>query len=212
MGILLPLVSGYFAAIIGIFPPGLINMTASKISINDGRKPALSFVSGALLIILFQTYISVIFAQYLDSHNEVIVLLREIALVVFSILTVYFLFFAKKGTVQNPKEVKVKSKRSRFVMGMLISAINFFPIPYYVLISVTLASYKLFEFQEIPIYSFVLGVVLGSFTVFYLYVVFFEKMKTKTDFLIKNMNYFIGGITGFIAIISLINVLQYYLK
>jgi hypothetical protein len=108
--------------------------------------------------------------------------------------------------------MKVKSKRSRFVMGMLISAINLFPIPYYVLISVTLASYKLFKFQEIPIYSFVFGVVLGSFAVFYLYVVFFEKMKSKTDFLIKNMNYFIGGITGCIAIISLINVLLYYLR
>jgi threonine/homoserine/homoserine lactone efflux protein len=212
MSVLLPFISGFFAAIIGVFPPGLINMTVSKISIKDGRKPALSFVAGALVIILIQTYISVIFAQYLDSHNEVIVLLREIALVVFSLLTFYFLFFAKKGTFKNPKEVKVKSKRSRFVMGMLISAINFFPIPYYVLISVTLASYQLFEFQKIPIYSFVLGVVLGSFIVFYLYVVFFNKMKTKTDFLVKNMNYFIGSITGTIAVISLINVLHYYLK
>jgi threonine/homoserine/homoserine lactone efflux protein len=212
MSIVLPLISGFFAAFIGVFPPGLINMTASKISIKDGRKPALSFAAGALVVILFQTYISVIFAEYLDSHNEAIVLLREIALVVFSVLTIYFFFFAKKGSVKNPKEIKVKSKKSRFVMGILISAINLFPIPYYVLISVTLASYKLFRFQEIPIYSFVFGVVLGSFAVFYLYVVFFEKMKTKTDYLIKNMNYFIGAITGFIAIISLINVLLYYLR
>ena len=212
MSLFLPFLAGFVAAIIGIFPPGLINMTASKISIKDGRKPALSFVAGALVILLFQTYISVIFAQYLDSHKEAIVLLREIALIVFSLLTVYFFFFAKKATLKNPEQIKVRSKKSRFVIGMLISVINLFPIPYYVLISITLASYQLFKFQPIPIYSFVFGVVLGSFAVFYLYVVFFEKMKTKTDFFIKNMNYFIGTITGCIAIISLINVLLYYFR
>jgi len=92
----------------------------------------------------------------------------------------------------------------------VISAINFFPIPYYVLISIALASYKVFTFQALPICSLVLGVVFGSFAVFYFYVVFFNKMTSKADFLINNMNKMIGIITGLVALLTLFNVVKYY--
>ena len=87
MNIILPLFSGFIAAVIGILPPGLINMTAAKVDFTDGRKRAMVFVLGALIVIFFQTYISVIFAQYINSHQEIVVLLREIGLVIFSILS-----------------------------------------------------------------------------------------------------------------------------
>lgn len=209
MNLALPFVFGFLAAVIGVIPPGLINMTVAKVSLIDGQKRALMFVLGALLVIFFQTYISVIFAEYIDNHQEVVMLLREIGLFIFIALTVYFLKFAKKPKIHD-ENVAVKSKRSRFFMGMVISAINFFPIPYYVLISITLASYKVFTFQTVPIYSLVLGVVLGSFAVFYFYVVFFNKMKSKADFFVNNMNKMIGFITGLVALLTLFNIVKYY--
>ena len=212
MYIFLPFIFGFLAAAIGIFPPGLINMTAAKISILDGRLRGMMFVLGALIVIFFQTYISVIFANYINLHQEIVLLFREIGFGIMVCLSIYFFVFAKKQVYKKTEELKVKSKKSRFFMGMMVSAINFFPIPYYVLISVTLASYKVFIFEPLPIYSFVSGVVLGSFIGFYCYVVFFEKVKSKTDFFIKNLNTIIGSITGFIAFITLVNILQYYFK
>lgn len=211
MAFIIPFFSGFLAAIVGIFPPGLINMTAAKVSVTDGRRRALVFVFGALIVIFIQTYISVLFAQYINKNIEIVILLREIGLAIFTLLSLYFLFFAKEPKpILNKNKIQLKSKRSRFFMGMLISAINFFPIPYYVLVSITLASYKVFTFTNLSIYSLVSGVVIGSFSVFYCYVVFFEKLKTKTDYFIKNMNSIIGIITGIVAIITLINVLDYY--
>lgn len=202
--------SGFTAAVIGIFPPGLINMTAAKTSVNDGRTRAMLFVFGALSIIFFQTYISLLFAQYINNHQEVVVLLREIGLVIFSVLSVYFLVFAKEPNVQKEKALQIKSKKSRFFIGMLISVINFFPIPYYVFVSVSLASIKFFSFETASIFSFVFGTVAGSFIVFYCYVVFFDKMKSKTDYFVRNMNTIIGTITGIVALITLVIVLKYY--
>ncbi|MCA0349412.1 MAG: LysE family translocator [Bacteroidetes bacterium] len=211
MTFIIPFFSGFLAAIVGIFPPGLINMTAAKVSVTDGRRRALVFVFGALIVIFIQTYISVLFAQYINKNIEIVILLREIGLAIFTLLSLYFLFFAKEPKpILNKNKIQLKSKRSRFFMGMLISAINFFPIPYYVLVSITLASYNFFTFNNLSIYSLVTGVVIGSFSVFYCYVVFFEKLKTKTDYFIKNMNSIIGIITGIVAIITLINVLDYY--
>ncbi|MEC4004042.1 LysE family transporter [Flavobacterium sp. SUN052] len=209
MTLFLPFFFGFLSAVVGVIPPGLINMTAAKVSLTDGKKRAMMFVLGALIIIVFQTYISVIFAHYIDEHQEVVIMLREIGLFIFIALTVYFLKFAKKPKI-NDDAVRVKSKRSRFFMGMVISAINFFPIPYYVLISIALASYNVFTFETWPIYSLVFGVVLGSFSVFYFYVVFFNKMKSKSSFFINNMNKMIGIITGFVALLTLFNIVKYY--
>jgi len=210
MKILLPFFFGFLSAILGVMPPGIINMTAAKVSLIDGRKRAMMFVLGALIIVFFQTYLSVIFAQYIDKHNEVVVLLREIGFVVFVVLTIYFLVFAKSPKIKQKDDEKINSKRSRFFMGMVISAINFFPIPYYALITITLASYNVFSYEVIQNYSLISGIVVGSFAVFYFYVVFFNKLKSKGDYFIKNMNKIIGIITGIIALLTLFNIIKYY--
>lgn len=210
MTLFLPFIFGFLSAVVGVIPPGLINMTAAKVGITDGRKRAMMFVLGATIIVFLQTYISVMFAQYINQHEEIVVLFREIGLGIFAALSIYFLFFAKEPKINPQEKLQLKSKRSRFFMGMLISALNFFPIPYYVFVSVTLASYKLFNFETTSTYSLVFGIVFGSFFVFYCYVLFFEKLKSRTEFLIKNMNKFIGVVTGIIALITLVNVLKFY--
>lgn len=210
MQVFLPFIFGFIAASVGIIPPGLINLTAAKISLIDGKKTAMNFVFGALAVIVVQTYISVFFAQYINSHQEIIILLREIGLVIFITLTIYFLKFAKKPSASSEENKVIKSKHNRFFSGMFVSAINFFPIPYYVLISITLVSYKVFSFDLFQEISFVFGVVLGTSLVFYLYVVFFNKMKNKADFFIANMNKIIGTITGIVSLITLINLLKLY--
>ena len=93
---------------------------------------------------------------------------------------------------------------------MLFSAFNFFPIPYYVLVSLSLASFGFFVFEPLSIFIFVLGAVLGSFLVFYTYISFFTKIENKTDFFMKNMNKIIGSITGIIAVVTLFNIINYY--
>lgn len=210
MQFFLPFIFGFMAAVVGIIPPGLINLTAAKISLIDGKKTAMKFVLGALTVIIVQTFISVFFAQYINRNQEIIILIREIGLVIFVILSIYFLKFAKKTAEISEAPKVIKTKRSRFLIGMLVSAINFFPIPYYVLISITLASYNLFKFELLQEILFVFGVLLGSSIVFYLYVVFFNKMKSKADYFIANMNKMIGTITGIVALFTLFHLLKMY--
>ena len=184
-------------------------MTATKVSLKDGRDRALLFILGALIVIFFQTYIAILFARYIDSRPDVLVLFREVGFGIFSALTIYFLFFAKKHNTKNEK-LKIKSKTSRFFLGMLLSALNFFPIPYYVFITITLGSFGYFNFENTEILLFLMGVLFGSFSVFYYYIRFFNKLGLKTDFFNKNMNAIIGSITGIVAFITLINIIKYY--
>ena len=211
MNLVTSLFLGFFTAFIGIIPPGLINMTAAKVNLKEGKKSAVWFVLGAVTVIFFQAYLAILFAQFIDARPEIVVLLREVGFGIFTVLTIYFLWIAKAPKIKKGK-IKKKSKTTRFFLGMLLSVLNFFPIPYYVLVSITLASYKLFSFDTSSILVFVSGVVLGSFLVFYCYIIFFKKIENKTDFLMANMNKIIGGITGLIAAITLFNIIKYYLK
>jgi threonine/homoserine/homoserine lactone efflux protein len=210
MAFLTPLFSGFIAAAIGIIPPGLLNMTAAKINLKEGKKNALWFVIGAVLVIFFQVSVAVLFARVIDDRPDVVTLLREVGFVIFSILTIYFLFIAKEPKSKKKAKIKKSSKKSRFFLGMLLSGLNFFPIPYYVLVSVTLASYHLFVFENNIIFIFVLGSVLGSFTALYSYIAFFGKIEQKTDYLMRNMNKIIGTVTGLVAVATLFNILNYY--
>ena len=200
---------GFISAFVGISPPGLINMTAVKVNLKEGKRTALWFVFGAVIIIFFQTFLALLFARAIDKSPPLILLLREIGCVIFALLTIYFLFVAKKPKLKGGN-IKKYSNSSRFFLGMLLSALNFFPIPYYVLLGITFASYQLFAFDFLSILIFVLGVVSGAFVVFYGYVVFFTKIESKADFFIQNMNKIIGTITGLIAVVTFLNILKHY--
>ena len=209
MNIVTSLFLGFFTAFIGIIPPGLINMTAAKVNLKEGKRNAMWFVLGAILVIFFQSFFAILFAKIINRRPDLVTLLREVGLGIFATLTLYFLVLAKKPK-DKTRKFKKNSKTNRFFLGMLLSGLNFFPIPYYVFVSVTLASFKLFSFDPTSIFIFVNGVILGSFLVFYCYISFFNKIENKTDYVTKNMNTIIGSITGLISVITLWNVIKYY--
>jgi len=208
MNYFLPLILGFTAASVGVAPPGLLNMTAAKVSAIDGRSRAVIFALGASVTVIFQTYIAVLFAKFIDSNPDVIVLLQEIGLFIFSGLTVYF-FWAGKKKKKQQEELKMKSKTSRFFLGMLLSFLNLLPIPYYVFLSVWFSRKGWFFFNQSYIWLFVLGAVVGSFLIFYLYILFFKKKeKDKPSFLMTNGNYIIGAVTGIISLVTLFKIIN----
>lgn len=203
---ILPLVLGFCIAFFAVILPGLINMTAAKISLQESKNEAISFAVGACTVVFFQTFLAVLFARFISQHSEIVTTLQEIGIFIFSGLSVYFFWIAKK-----PKKIKadkiVKGKSNRFFFGMLLSTLNLLPIPFYVFASMGLSAAGYFSFDKIPVCSFVIGVVLGSFSVFYLYIVSFKKIEKKTEFLMENINIVIGSVTTFMAVVTLIKLL-----
>lgn len=198
---------GLFVGLIGIIPPGLLNMTAAKISLKEGHVRGVMFSVGVCIIVLVQTYLATIFASYLSSHFEVVDILQRVAFVIFVLITIYFLLIAKKEPTQIV-EPRIRSKHSRFFQGVFLSAINVFPIPYQAYMTITLASFGWLDFSQFSIISYVAGAAMGTFVMLYVYIFFFDKIKDKPISSQKSMNYLIGGITGIISIITLINIIK----
>ena len=198
---------GLIIALVGVVPPGLLNMTAAKISLKEGDIRGIMFSIGVCVVVLFQTYIAAIFARYLSMHQEVVEILQRVAFVIFVLITVYYLLIAKK----EPKrmlEPQSRSKKSRFFQGVFMSAINVFPIPYQAYMTITLASFGWLDFSQISIITYVAGAAMGSFVMLYIYMFFFHKIKDKPIASQKSMNYLIGSITGIISVVTLINIIK----
>ena len=198
---------GLIVALIGVIPPGLLNMTAAKISLKEGDTRGLMFSIGVCVIVLAQTYIAAIFARQISNHLEIVDILQRVAFVIFVLITIYYLFVAKK----EPKKVLESvrwSKKGRFFQGVFLSAINIFPIPYQAYMTITLASFNWLDFSQISIISYVAGAAMGTFVMLYVYMFFFHRIKDKPITSQKSMNYLIGAITGVISIITLINIIK----
>ena len=198
---------GLVFALIGVIPPGLLNMTAAKISLKEGYSRGLMFSVGVCVTVIFQTYIAAIFSRYISNHPDVVDILQRVAFVVFVLITIYYLLIAKNQP-EPVVETNNRSKHSRFFHGVLLSAINMLPIPYQAYMTTTLASWRWLSFENTMIISYVAGAAMGTFVMLYMYIFFFDKIKGRTFTSQKGMNYSIGIITGVIAIITLIHILK----
>lgn len=198
---------GFIAALIGVIPPGLLNMTAAKISMKQGRKIALLFSAGVCVTVCIQTFIALIFARYLDRHPEVVDVLQEVALGIFLCLTIYFFFIAKDTRREMPKEMQY-SKTNRFFYGILLASLNLLPLPYWVYVSITFASFNWFSFDQFALWATVIASGLGTFVMLYIYAQYFRKKNGKKLFHL-NMNYVIGFITLVISVITAVKVFQH---
>jgi threonine/homoserine/homoserine lactone efflux protein len=198
---------GLLIALIGVIPPGLLNMTAAKISLKEGYNRGIMFSIGVCLIVFLQTYIAAMFARYLSNHKDVVEILQRVAFVIFVLITIYFLVLAKTS---NKPEFKTdsRSKHSRFFQGMFLSAINVFPIPYQAYMTITIAGFGWFAFDPTSILSYCSGASMGTFVMLYIYIFFFDKIKSKKFTSQKNMNRSIGVITGIVAAVTLINIIK----
>ncbi len=194
-------------ALVGVIPPGLLNMTAARISLKEGAGRGIMFSTGVCTIVFVQTYIASIFARYLSNRPDVVDILQRVAFVIFVLIAVYFLVLAK--TQEEPEiEEPVKSKHSRYFHGVFLSALNVFPIPYQAYMTITLASFGWMDFERLSIITYVTGATMGTFVMLYVYIFFFDKIKEKKITSQRSMNYSIGIITGIVALVTLTNILM----
>ena len=191
-------------AYFGLISPGMLNMTALKISMNTGKIEGLKFSIGASLVVFFQAGIALYFADYFTNNPKVIAILKIAAVFIFFALAVFFFMLSKKDL--NPKATN--EKNNFFVKGILMSSINMLAIPFYLGISIYLSSKDKIIMEQPYILLFVFGASLGSFLIFYTYMVFVKIINDKVSFIAKNINLILSLLFFGLAIFTLIKILR----
>lgn len=190
-------------AFVGFMPPGMINMTSLKMSLDYQRKQAVLFVAGAVTIILIQAFLAVTFAKYLARNPQIIEYLSYAAILVF--LGLAYMFFR-----QARQQLKLRvgeQKRNSYLAGLTMSSMNMLSIPFFLGYSTLLEAKGWMNIDPPHNYIFSLGAVAGSFLLFFIYILFAEYIQKRVQFVAKNINYILSLLFLILAIITIYNVL-----
>ena len=194
---------GVLMAYIGLISPGMLNMTALKIRLNTGKTESLIFSIGASLVVFFQAGIALYFADFFIHNPKIIDILKIVAIVIFFVLAGFFFMLSRKDL--KPKTTNGKS--NFFVKGVLMSSINMLAIPFYLGISIYLSSKGKISIEQPYIMLFVFGASIGSFLIFYTYLIFAKFINEKVSFIAKNINFILSLLFLFLAIFTWIKIL-----
>ncbi len=195
----------YSAAFMVTVPPGLLNLNAAKTSVEKGKLNGIIFSLGVSATIVFQAYIAVLISKFLFRNPEIIDFLLKAALLVFAFFAVYFFVKAKNSKKKEVKVLRV-SKKNSFFKGAFLAAVNLLTIPYYSGLNAMWNASGWIKFQLADILTFILAAGMGTFSVLYLYTVYFYRLEAKTHAFSKNANYILSVLMVVLLAITIIRI------
>jgi len=195
---------GVLMAYIGLISTGMLNMTALKISLSTNKKESIKFALGASLVVFFQAGIALFFADYFVKNPKIIEVLKVIGVFVFFMLSVLFFILSRK--VLNAKTTK--GTRNNFLKGIAMSVVNMLAVPFYLGISIYLASINKIIIEQPYIILFVFGSALGSYLLLYTYIIMAAVINNKIAFIARNINLILSILFLILGILTLFKLLR----
>src|SRR5690606_37956576 len=124
--------------------PGLLNMTAGKVTYEYNKSKGHRFIWGAGTVSVLYCFIATQFSFYIDTHPDFIIALYKIGAVIFGTLTLYF-FLKGRYETRNKQEIN-DGRNNFFLIGVFLSLLNILPIPFYTATVLLLAKNDIFHF------------------------------------------------------------------
>ncbi len=196
----------FFAAFVGVIPPGLVNMTVAKTCVERGKNSGLLVALGASVVVLVQALIAIQLARYIFDDRWMYNMLLRTGVVIFLLLGIYFFIKAKK---REEKKKIILSKHGvvrSFFKGVMISFFNILPIPYFCMVGAALNLKGTVDYDLATIWSFIIAAALGTFATLYIYALSFLKIEIKEERFAKKSNYFMAMLMGILTVVTLFRV------
>ena len=181
--------------------PSMLNLTSVKINLERGQKNSTRFAMGVGFAVLFQAYLAVSLMEHINNNPEVLMYIKSVATIIFGGLSVYFFRNAGHGAVKN-SETK-QDCRNTFVIGLLLSGMNMFAIPFYYGVVSLLNHLDLLLLDKQHIFLFVIGSAIGSFLILYVYPLVFKRIAKVKKYPSTTFNLILGSITAVLTVISI---------
>ncbi|MFI2741315.1 lysine transporter LysE [Zhouia sp. PK063] len=199
-------IATYGAAFAASTLPGLLNIGAAKISAETGKKNAVIYSFGVCTVILIQALIAVYISKFLYKNPHIIDYLLKAALVIFAGVAIYYFIHAQKKRPKKKIEVKDVSKKNSFFKGMFFAVLNLLTIPFYCGLNAAwnVSGWIKFDWQDIV--TFIVAGALGTFSILYVYIFYFNKLEMKTNRFSKYSDYIIGSLMLILMIITFIRI------
>jgi len=193
-------ITGLFISFLGTLPLGTMNIAAMQISVSDGLRPALYFAMGVLLVEIIYVRLSLVAMNWIRKNQKLFKILEWVTLLIIVALAISSFVAAADPVVK--KNVVLSNTMHRFVLGMVMSALNPMQIPFWFGWSTVLFTKKVLQ-PKISHYNiYILGIGIGTFVGMCLFVfggrLLVDTLNSKQNVI----SWIVGGIFALTAIIQ----------
>ncbi|MGD1961626.1 MAG: LysE family translocator [Fulvivirga sp.] len=189
---------------VGTLPPATINVSVLQLAIRKKQKMALQLATGAALIDLIYTALSLEIGELLETQEWLTAYFQLISAIVLAVLGVASILAAFHQTV---KKEQFKFVESGFIRGVLLGVFNPLVMPFWLAITTYLKSNQILELGGFLAISFLIGTFIGELGVLIMIV------KLGKQFTKFSENKWVAGIVPGILfiVLGIISVVQYLL-
>lgn len=187
---------------LGQLPLGNMSITATQIGIQEGFKKAWIFAVGVAIVEMLYLRFALKGMDWVVQHRSWFVVLGWITVVLFLFFGVTSFILASKQ-VSEKKPVILNNTLHRFLLGLMMSALNPIQIPFWFLWTSTMIQTKILPITPWAYTVFTVGAGLGTIGELALYIHGGNWLVKKNNTGNKTLNQIMGAIFIITALIQL---------
>ena len=199
---------GLLISFLGSLPLGTLNIAAMQIGIQESIINAMYFSIGSLLVEMAYVRISLLGIDWVRKQEKLMKAMEWITLAIVIALAVGSFIAATKSGGAG-KNVVLENNMHRFLLGMLMCAINPVQIPFWFGWSTVLFTKKILEPNKIHYNIYIIGIGLGTLVGNAVFIFGGKWMVQRIANSEQYLNWVIGGIFAFTALLQLIKILRH---
>ena len=192
--------TGMLVSFLGSLPLGTLNIAAMQISVSDGIAAAMLFSAGSLLVEIIYVRISLVAMDWIRKQEKILKALEWVTLIIVLALAASSFYAALHPKIQ--KNVVLDSPLPKFILGLVMSAVNPVQIPFWFGWSTVLFSKKILKPRPDQYNSYILGIGIGTFIGNCIFIFGGLLIASKINNNQHILNWVIGGIFALTAIIQ----------
>jgi hypothetical protein len=174
------IVVGFLVSFIGSVPLGYLNVVGFQVYEKSGLSPTVLYLLGVIIIEFFVIYFTLIFAKRLAANQKLNKYIEG-----FSVVFVFLLAYVFYSSANGKSDFSTTYNYAPFVLGIVLSGLNFIQIPFWTGWNLWLLNGKYIEISGFRKYVFVLGTITGTFCGMLTLILALHYFASNVDFLAK---------------------------
>jgi threonine/homoserine/homoserine lactone efflux protein len=202
---LITLFYGFLVSFLGQLPLGNMSFTATQVGLQEGFKKAWQFAIGVAIVEMVYLRFALIGMDWVVKHRMIFLGLGWVTVVLFLVLGVMAFITARKQQKEK-KALVLNNKIHRFLLGMMMSALNPVQIPFWFLWTSILIQAKLLDVSPIAFNLFTVGAGTGTIAGLAVYIHGGYWLVNKLKASNKTLNMIMGIIFLLTALLQLYRI------
>jgi len=207
MGLIKIFFWGLLVSFLGSLPLGTLNVAAMQISVQENIRNAIFFSLGSLTVEMIYVRISLVGINWIRKQKKLFRWMEWIALAIVVALAIGS--FAAAMKPHHAKNVMLNNDINRYLLGLMLSAINPVQIPFWFGWSTVLFTKNILQPKNSYYNFYIIGIGLGTLSGNLIFIFGGKWIVEKLNGNQSLMNWIIGGIFAITSVIFLIKILMH---